>query len=218
MEKTVFNVVSFSGGKDSTAMLLKMIEEKMDIDCVLFCDTGLEFPQMYEHIDKVRMRWCTKILKSEPREKFIKSLKEHYEIRYYVGLAADEGYRLDRKNNQQANHVHPLVDWNMTEADCLKYCYDRGYDWGGLYEHFKRVSCWCCPLQSLEELRKLRKYFPEQWSQLLEWEKNNFRNFRADYRVDELEKRFAFEEECLAKGMKISGKEFHTMLKERLGR
>ena len=53
MEKTIFNVVSFSGGKDSTAMLLKMIEEKIDIDCVLFCDTGLEFPQMYEHIDKV---------------------------------------------------------------------------------------------------------------------------------------------------------------------
>lgn len=53
MEKTIFNVVSFSGGKDSTAMLLKMIEEKIDINCVLFCDTGLEFPQMYEHIDKV---------------------------------------------------------------------------------------------------------------------------------------------------------------------
>ena len=53
MEKTIFNVVSFSGGKDSTAMLLKMIEEKIDIDCVLFCDTGLEFSQMYKHIDKL---------------------------------------------------------------------------------------------------------------------------------------------------------------------
>ena len=53
MEKTIFNVVSFSGGKDSTAMLLKMIEEKIPIDCILFCDTGLEFPQMYEHIDKI---------------------------------------------------------------------------------------------------------------------------------------------------------------------
>ncbi len=265
MEKTIFNVVSFSGGKDSTAMLLKMIEEKIDIDCVLFCDTGLEFPQMYEHIDKVeretgihitrvkaekpfeyymfdypvarrddspvkmrygdvkgfgwpgpRMRWCTKTLKTEPRERFLKGLKEHYEMRYYVGLAADEGYRFNRKNNQQENHVHPLVDWNMTEADCLKYCYDRGYDWGGLYEHFKRVSCWCCPLQSLEELRSLRKYYPEQWKKLLEWEKHNFRNFRADYSAFDLEKRFVFEEECLSKGMKISGKEFHILLKERL--
>lgn len=25
----------------------------MPIDCVLFCDTGIEFPQMYEHIRKV---------------------------------------------------------------------------------------------------------------------------------------------------------------------
>lgn len=25
----------------------------MPIDCVLFCDTGIEFPQMYEHIQKV---------------------------------------------------------------------------------------------------------------------------------------------------------------------
>ena len=34
-------------------MLLGMVERKMPIDCVLFCDTGIEFPQMYEHIQKV---------------------------------------------------------------------------------------------------------------------------------------------------------------------
>lgn len=65
----------------------------------------------------MKILFQTKNLKTEPRERFLKGLKEYYEIRYYVGLAADEGYRLDRKNNQQANHVHPLVDWNMTEAD-----------------------------------------------------------------------------------------------------
>jgi hypothetical protein len=32
------------------------------------------------------------------------------------------------------------------------------------------VSCWCCPLQGLEELRTLRREFPELWEQLLEWE------------------------------------------------
>ena len=25
----------------------------MPVDVILFCDTGLEFPQMYEHLDKV---------------------------------------------------------------------------------------------------------------------------------------------------------------------
>lgn len=56
------------------------------------------------------------------------------------------------------------------EADCLKYCYEAGFDWGGLYEIFHRVSCWCCPLQSLDELRKLRTHFPDLWAKLLDME------------------------------------------------
>ena len=41
MNKPVLNMVSFSGGKDSTAMLLRMLEEGMQVDIILFCDTGL---------------------------------------------------------------------------------------------------------------------------------------------------------------------------------
>lgn len=41
--KPFFHLVSFSGGKDSTAMLLKMLETGMQIDAVLFCDTGLDY-------------------------------------------------------------------------------------------------------------------------------------------------------------------------------
>ena len=52
--KQDYIVVSFSGGKDSTAMLLRMIELKEHIDEVVFCDTYKEFPQMYEHIARVR--------------------------------------------------------------------------------------------------------------------------------------------------------------------
>lgn len=48
------HIVSFSGGKDSTAMLLMMLEKNMLIDEIIFCDTGKEFPQMYEHIEKVQ--------------------------------------------------------------------------------------------------------------------------------------------------------------------
>lgn len=45
-----FHAVSLSGGKDSTAMLLLMIERGMPIDMVLSADTGMEFPEMYEHL------------------------------------------------------------------------------------------------------------------------------------------------------------------------
>ena len=46
-------IVSFSGGKDSTCMLRMMLDKGMQVDYILFCDTGLEFPQMYDHVKKV---------------------------------------------------------------------------------------------------------------------------------------------------------------------
>lgn len=266
MDKPIYNVVSLSGGKDSTAMLLGMIERGMQIDCILFCDTGLEFPAMYDHLDKLerdigrpithirsehsyeylmfetpvnrkhnssfaqkyglirkgygwagpRMRWCTSRLKDTPRERFLRPLREQYEVFEYIGIAADERYRLERPRNKAASHVHPLTDWGWTEAECLKYCYDRGYDWNGLYEHFKRVSCWCCPLQSLAELRQLYKYYPELWAKLKSWDRRTWRNFRADYSVEQLEARFHFEEECRCQGRSLRDKAFYTDLKKRL--
>lgn len=53
MDKPKLHVCSFSGGKDSTAMLLRMLEEGMPVDVILFCDTGLEFPALYDHVKKV---------------------------------------------------------------------------------------------------------------------------------------------------------------------
>lgn len=51
--KQIFHAVSLSGGKDSTAMLLLMIERDLPINTVLWADTGMEFPEMYDHISKV---------------------------------------------------------------------------------------------------------------------------------------------------------------------
>ena len=54
MTKPQYVTVSFSGGKDSTAMLLHMMELGEHIDEVINVDTGMEFPAMYDHIAKVR--------------------------------------------------------------------------------------------------------------------------------------------------------------------
>lgn len=70
MDKPKLTVCSFSGGKDSTAMLIRMLELGMKIDVVLFCDTGLEFPQLYDHIQKVEQDIGRKITVIRNKEDF----------------------------------------------------------------------------------------------------------------------------------------------------
>jgi 3'-phosphoadenosine 5'-phosphosulfate sulfotransferase (PAPS reductase)/FAD synthetase len=161
-------------------------------------------------------RWCTTRLKTEVINSYFKNLNNNYRVIHCVGIASDEQYRLQRKNNSKDNQRHPLVEWEWTEADALGYCYDRGFDWEGLYKLFARVSCWCCPLQPLEELRTLRKHFPDLWEELKDMDRRTWRKFKPDYSVDELEIRFAFEEERLAEGLPINNRDFFNKLKERL--
>lgn len=64
------HIVSFSGGKDSTAMLIKMIEKGMQIDEVVFADTTLELPEMYEYIGKIESRYSLNIKRITPKKSF----------------------------------------------------------------------------------------------------------------------------------------------------
>ena len=269
----MYYVVNFSGGKDSTAMLLRLLELGEHIDEVVNCDTYKEFPQMYEHIEKVkkvveskgikyttlkhertfdewfydyapkrrnpeafkakygdvvgkswatsRARWCTGELKIKLMDRYFRELGKQYKVIQYIGIAVDETKRLERENQKNNTHKHPLVEWGWTEKDCLNYCYSLGYDWGGLYRYFDRVSCWCCPLQPLEELRILRKNFPDLWEELKEMDRKTWLPFKSsssgEYSVDDLEKRFIFEEKRVAEGKSIRNREFYKELRELLG-
>lgn len=235
-------LVSFSGGKDSTAMLLRMMELGEQIDEVVNVDTGMEFPAMYEHIAKVRklcedagikfttlrsertfeytmlhipiqsdkygehhgygwptpvIRWCTRHMKLDLLRKHRASLSMKYNLIECVGLACDEFKRLQRPQNQ--GHRHPLVEWGWAEADCLAYVNSRlgeGTGWADLYKLFNRVSCWCCPLAPISELRKLWKHYPDLWAKLQSWEdymNDNgpyYAKFKQEWTVKALAERF----------------------------
>lgn len=224
------HIVSFSGGKDSTAMLLMMIEKGIQIDEIIFLDTGVEFPEIYKHIERVekyinrpitklkaentyeymmfeyvkikgknkgqkgyswadfRNRWCTKYLKQQVISRYLREKYKNIEIIEFHGIAADETKRLLR--NKEKNIKYPLAEWGVIEKEALEYCYSKGFSWNGLYEKFDRVSCWCCPLKNLKELKVLYKEYPELWKQLKEWDSKTYRKFRADYSILDLEKKF----------------------------
>lgn len=265
-----YYILSFSGGKDSTAMLLELMRIGARIDEVVCCDPYKEFPAMYEHINKIRKiveehnikftllrhersfdewmfnyepkrrdpeafkakygdvkgkswatsraRWCTGELKIKLMNKYFKEMENKYNVFRYIGIAADETDRLERDNQKNKNYIYPLVEWGWTEQDCLEYCYSLGYDWQGLYKLFKRVSCWCCPLQPLEALRTLYKNFPDLWAELKDMDNRTWQSFKPNYTVEELEKRFEFEESQLAIGQSIKSRQFYKDLKKILGK
>lgn len=246
------NAIAISGGKDSTAMLLLMIERNMPIDLVLYADTGMEFPEMKEHMEKLdklifrerglhittlrhqqgfewflydvpitrkiaierritreqpvtgygwpgpHVRWCTGHLKTKLVDKFLNQMKGERRAIEYVGIAADESHRCTGNTHKR----YPLVELGITEAQALQICYDKGFDWGGLYEIYDRCSCWCCPLQRIGELRKLRQHHPELWQRLLDIDRRAVEqfgdtplgHFRSGWTVEQLDRRFAEEE------------------------
>jgi len=213
------HIVSFSGGKDSTAMLIRMVELGMQIDEILYFDCGnWEFPQMKKHIDRVEEYISMKITRLHPKipfdELFLKysfpqfrgrwctSIKMNaldkghsHDIRY-IGFSYDEMNRMNKMKNKEKRKKlrFPLIEWGWTEKDCLAYCCSKGFDWGGLYKYFKRVSCWCCPFQNLNNLRKLRKLFPDLWEKLLNMQKISRNTFKNGITMFDLEKKFELED------------------------
>ena len=88
---------------------------------------------------------------------------------HYVGIAADEPERLARL---EAPKCSPLAEAGMTEADCLAYCYARGFFWEEngvrLYDILDRVSCWCCKNKNRKELKAIYQFLPQYWERLKE--------------------------------------------------
>ena len=143
-------------------------------------------------------RWCSRE-KADTLNLFAKAIPDSV---YCVGYAKDEPHRGMSKSATSKNMKFrfPLQEWGITEADALQYCLDHGYNWGGLYEYFKRVSCYCCPLQRIGELRKLRKHFPDLWAKMLEMDKarpEHNRGFKGYKTVHDFELRFAREDKQL---------------------
>ena len=233
-------IASVSFGKDSLAMLLKLIENKELLDEVVFYDTGMEFECIYRIRDKVKNmldKNNIKFVELHPKESFeytmfektvkhrngtvskgyswcggrcrwgtaeknriiTKYLKDNYGNDYieYIGIASDETKRIDYEKTHKS---YPLVKYDMTEKDCLQYCYDKGFDWiedgVELYSILDRVSCWCCCNKNLKELKNYYKYLPKYWDKLKKLQSKTDRPMKYNkYTVFDLEDKFKNEED-----------------------
>lgn len=136
-----------------------------------------------------RNRWCTALKRDAINREVGRDALQ------YIGIAYDEQKRA--RNYESRNVRYPLIENEMTEKEALNYCRKLGFDWGGLYDIFSRVSCWCCPMSRVEELRALYNNFPELWAELEVMEEKSYRKFRTDYSVADLKKKFQEENECI---------------------
>jgi len=73
-------VSMLSGGRDSTAMTLMLLEKGEPLDYIVFCDTGLEHDLMYEYVDKLdaffQRKYNMKITRLHPARDYETYIKE----------------------------------------------------------------------------------------------------------------------------------------------
>lgn len=98
-------------------------------------------------------------LKMRPLRRFF---KEQGNPRRIVGIAVDEPKRLARLKQ---NTFSVLANYNITEDMTYDIC--QKYNLlSPIYSEETRGGCWFCPNQSVKELAKLNKEYPELWEEL----------------------------------------------------
>jgi len=142
------NIVAVSGGKDSTAMALRLMEVEPDTPKRFICTpTGDELPAMVKHYAKVekligceierlpaptldelieewgavpnyRMRWCTRAIKIDPCVEYFRGLDEPAVL--CVGLRADEDER-QGLYDEEIPARFPLREWGWGLDEVLGY-------------------------------------------------------------------------------------------------
>lgn len=192
------HIVALSGGKDSTALALRLAEVEPR-EYIYFCTpTGDELPAMQAHWAKLeellgkplirltngtlnglieqfgalpnwRQRWCTRILKIEPCIAF---LQQHQPATLYVGLRHDEDER-EGLYGEHAIYRYPLREWEWGLEEVWAYLNERGVCIP------RRTDCARCYGQRLVEWKKLYEQHPDIYAHAAAQEQQHGATFRS---------------------------------------
>lgn len=112
----------------------------------------------------------------------------------YLGIAADEPKRFWQLTDRKRA---PLVEFGIEEGLCGLYCQYEGI-LAPSYETSCRDGCWMCHNQGVNQLRLLRRNYPELWALLLKWDTDSPVYFKANgHTVHDYDRRFQMEDERL---------------------
>ena len=132
--------------------------------------------------------WCT----GELKQKTMRTIKASGD-EYYLGIAVDEPERIIK--NTKSGIKMPLVEVGWDEAYCRQWCEENDL-LSPIYTTAARGGCWFCHNQSVNQLRLLRKNYPDLWQLMLKWDNDSPATFHADgHTVHDFDRRFALEDE-----------------------
>lgn len=188
------HIVALSGGKDSTAMALRLAEVEPRDYTYICTPTGNELPEMKEHWRKLSqrlgkeiisppgptlveliqiqhalpnffMRWCsTRMIKIKPFEEYI---RKNLPCVVYVGIRADEsGDRegVDYEVIPGVTRRFPMDEWGWNLQDVLSYLDCKSQTVP------ERTDCGLCFWQTLYEWYLLWRDHREMWVEGEHWE------------------------------------------------
>lgn len=201
-------IVGISGGKDSTAMALRLQEAEPDDYTFAITPTGRELPPVVDHwkllesllgkpllkipaptivelivkqkaLPNWRMRWCTRLVKIEPFMTYVRGIAP---ATTYIGIRADEVI---------GNSAREGTDWNGIDGVTQDFPLVR-WGWGlnrvqsYLQERGvtipKRTDCDFCFFQRLIEWYEFWRDYPHQWAEGEALEDFTGYTFRSDER------------------------------------
>lgn len=133
----------------------------------------------------LRGNWCTK-LKLCAFPKYERGTVE------YIGIASDEPNRFLNLTDTKKS---PLVAAGWTESMCRQWCEENDL-LSPIYTSTTRGGCWFCHNQGVEQLRLLRRNYPEYWAMMLRWDDDSPVTFKTDgHTIHDFDRRFQLEDE-----------------------
>ena len=132
------------------------------------------------------------------RDMKIPAMKQMYKAGnadIYIGLSVEESDRLNRfiyKSDHKNRYHFPLAEHGYTGNMARQLCqeYDLLHP---LYRFFRRLGCWQCNRQGVNELRNLYWRYPEKWIQLENYQRACSWDFQPGKSVFYFSERFARE-------------------------